>query len=76
MQQQYQCAICDAKIDITNFSIDHDPECCDNSGRKNTCGKCTRAILCFRCNYFVGIIETAEYENVLDNILDYLHLAR
>src|ERR1700685_796849 len=35
--------------------IDHDPACCPAGGR--SCGKCTRGLLCNRCNRVLGLLE-------------------
>ena len=71
--QDYKCAIC--RIDLTNkkFNVDHDPMCCDNTAKKNACGKCNRGIVCHRCNIIVGHVEWAIHENRLDRMLAYLN---
>lgn len=70
--QNYQCLICEKDLQGLKFSVDHDPECCDPSSKKNACGKCNRGILCHRCNIMVGHIELAHYENVYKKIERYL----
>ena len=48
-----QCAIC--RADDPNgpgWHVDHDHSCCNT--RKRSCGKCTRGLLCSRCNIAIG----------------------
>lgn len=47
------CAICETRSG--RMAVDHDHACCD--GRKKTCGKCTRGILCFPCNQALGLLR-------------------
>lgn len=46
--------------------VDHDHSCCPG-GNTPKCGKCTRGILCFRCNVVLGF-----YRNELDLLPEYL----
>ena len=46
-KQHGKCAICEAKPKIRRLAVDHDHE----SGR-------VRGLLCFRCNYFLGIRDS------------------
>lgn len=40
------------------WAVDHDHKCCDNKGKsRKTCGKCTRGLLCLRCNIVLGLME-------------------
>lgn len=53
------CAICGAPSAggrWDTWNVDHDHTCCPTTP---TCGKCTRGVLCFNCNYkLVGQIES------------------
>ena len=70
-KQNNKCIICEEEL-TAKFNVDHDPDCCENSAKKNTCGKCNRGIMCHSCNIVVGHIENAIYFNRLDKILAYL----
>lgn len=53
------CAICGtATPDGNGWHVDHDHTCCGTldhrAPRRRTCGKCTRGILCNRCNLAIG----------------------
>lgn len=51
--QDGRCAIC--RTDAPGgqgWHVDHDHSCCNT--RKRSCGKCTRGILCSRCNIAIG----------------------
>lgn len=51
--QDGRCAIC--RADSPNgpgWHVDHDHSCCNT--RKRSCGKCTRGLLCSRCNIAIG----------------------
>jgi hypothetical protein len=70
--QNYECAICRKNIKDSKFNIDHDPDCCDGGAKRNTCGKCNRAILCHYCNIVVGHIENAIHDGHLQKIIEYI----
>lgn len=48
------CAICGMTPDENgrHLCVDHDHSCC--SGRKRSCGKCIRGLLCMNCNRAIG----------------------
>lgn len=51
--QDGRCAICQTTDPGgSGWAVDHDHSCC--STRKRSCGKCTRGILCSRCNIAIG----------------------
>lgn len=50
-EQGGKCAICKGDSGKNRFSVDHDHKCC--SGGK-TCRKCSRGLLCIRCNLIIG----------------------
>jgi hypothetical protein len=61
--QRGGCAICRRPPEVSEdtglpeiFIWDHDHRCCANR-KTRLCGKCTRGLLCRRCNYLVGVIE-------------------
>jgi len=48
-----RCAICRSDDPRgAEWAIDHDHSCCNT--RKQSCGKCTRGLLCSRCNIAIG----------------------
>lgn len=55
-----RCAIC--RTDAPgkyNWSVDHDHTCCP--GKRQSCGKCVRGLLCSRCNFGIGhFLDNAE----------------
>ena len=59
-EQNGGCAICGSKensgASTYSFSVDHNHACC--SGKKQSCGKCTRGLLCARCNQSIERIES------------------
>lgn len=61
-QQDGVCALCggtETGLDRTGepkpLSVDHDHGCCPG---QRSCGKCTRGLLCRRCNTALGIVES------------------
>lgn len=55
--QNYSCAVClesFSNLGTKKRHVDHDHKCC---ATKRTCGKCTRGILCYRCNTMMGLAE-------------------
>jgi hypothetical protein len=54
--QEGKCPVCSE--DLTEQAhLDHDHACCpapDGKASNKLCGKCTRGILCFRCNVGLG----------------------
>lgn len=67
-----RCAICgiDSAGGQGVWHIDHDHSCC--SGRKNSCGKCIRGLLCTRCN--IGLGNFKENPDVLRLAITYLEV--
>jgi hypothetical protein len=52
-----RCAICPRVLDTTDrrrMPVDHDHACCPGQRR---CGKCTRGVLCPRCNSVLGLVQ-------------------
>ena len=60
-EQGGHCALCDAAqySDKRRLPVDHDHICCPG---ENTCGKCTRGILCANCNRRVAFLEEILFE--------------
>lgn len=51
------CFICEEPPGEQRLSIDHDHRCCPTVRQRKgggTCGRCTRGLLCFRCNRALG----------------------
>lgn len=84
-EEQYQelllkqggvCAICkehetrkrERGGDPVRLSVDHDHNCCPG---KKSCGKCVRALLCFRCNQLLGLCH--DDITVLQAAIEFLH---
>jgi hypothetical protein len=65
------CRICGSH---ERLCIDHDHKCCTNRTDKGTktttCGKCTRGILCDRCNKVLGLVRDDSL--TLQRMIDYL----
>jgi Recombination endonuclease VII len=53
--QEKSCAGCRDPKDLKDLVIDHDHSCCPSHRR--SCGKCTRGLLCHRCNMTLGNFE-------------------
>jgi hypothetical protein len=49
------CEICREPVNGRTMRIDHDHKCC--AGPTKTCGKCTRGVLCHRCNVALGFMQ-------------------
>ena len=60
------CKIC-GKTDYKRLSVDHDHSCCPG---EKTCGKCTRGLLCSRCNRALGSME--DNVELLQKMINYL----
>jgi len=50
-EQGGNCKICCEVVEIRDFQIDHDHQCCEGSW---SCGKCVRCLLCVNCNRGLG----------------------
>jgi recombination endonuclease VII len=64
--QNNRCAICGDSF-VTNPDIDHDHTCC---GKKKSCSKCRRGLLCRQCNMTIGKMK--ESPALLRKAADYL----
>lgn len=68
LKQNGLCAICkEPETQKRRLSVDHDHACCPGS---NSCGKCIRGLLCFRCNSVLG--QISDNKNILQSMIDYL----
>lgn len=70
--QDGRCAIC--RTDAPGgqgWHVDHDHSCCNT--RKQSCGKCTRGLLCSRCNIAIGNLrdDPVIIQAALDYVLNY-----
>ena len=70
--QNYECTICGCELFEDTLTVDHNYNCCEATARKNTCGKCTRDLICHSCNLLIGAIEKAQKEGILDVIIRYI----
>lgn len=71
ISQNNKCAICltDKPGGIhKQWHVDHDHECCNG---KDTCGKCTRGILCRPCNQALGLVN--DNKDILLKMINYLN---
>ena len=65
--QNNQCAMCGRQFTGRFTSkIDHDHRCC---GKHRACANCVRALLCNKCNTFLGSYENEELKKLADNYL-------
>jgi hypothetical protein len=71
------CNICGADVgngtDV-NLHVEHDHACCD--GKEKTCGKCTRGVVCGRCNTAIGLYDRGKLRNDYPNrgkIINYIN---
>lgn len=68
--QSGRCAICRGRPRTTRLAADHDHSCCP-AGKRPLCGRCTRGLLCSRCNHeLLGAAH--ESRQILVNALAYL----
>lgn len=65
-QQDYKCKICGG-TENKRLSVDHDHNCCPG---QYTCGKCTRGLLCSKCNKTLGLVN--DNIDTLKSMIDYL----
>lgn len=72
-EQGRVCAGCrssdSGELPPRTWHIDHDHSCCP--GRKHTCGKCIRGILCRWCNMTLG--NSKEDPKRLEGLISYLN---
>ena len=69
-KQDGKCKIC-SNVETSyksRLSIDHDHACCPG---ENSCGKCIRGLLCFKCNTALGNVK--DDVNILQNMIRYLN---
>lgn len=67
-----RCAIClSSNPGGAAWAVDHDHSCCNT--RKRSCGKCTRGLLCSRCNIAIGNMrdDPAIAQAALDYIVNW-----
>jgi hypothetical protein len=64
-----RCAVClTSEPGGQGWHVDHDHACCNT--RKRSCGKCTRGILCTRCN--IGIGNFKDDPVIIQAAIDYI----
>lgn len=58
--QNHCCALCGQpeRIEGRRLAVDHDHSCCPG---RNSCGACTRDLLCTVCNQRLGVLEDDEF---------------
>ena len=61
------CKICNKDNNDRRLMVDHDHNCCPG---QNTCGKCTRGLLCKNCNWGLG--NAQDSIEILQKMIDYL----
>lgn len=62
------CKICNQpETHRRRLSVDHDHSCCPGA---NSCGKCIRGLLCFRCNAVLG--QLRDNRDILASMIKYL----
>lgn len=66
-KQSGVCAICKGPPNFRGLFVDHDHACCPG---QQTCGKCTRGLLCNNCNFLIGLAK--ENRRTLLSAADYL----
>lgn len=73
-KQDGKCAICGTDDPGGNgvWHVDHDHSCC--TGRKISCGRCVRGLLCNRCN--IGLGNFKDNPDVLRAAVSYLESFR
>ena len=65
------CALCgttEPGSGARYFAVDHDHGCCPT--HKQSCGKCVRKLLCFRCNTLLGLAE--DNADLFESAMKYL----
>lgn len=67
-KQNGLCAICRLPSS-KKLCVDHDHGCC--SGRKKSCGKCIRGLVCHGCNSRLGQIESPLLARSIEYLLRY-----
>lgn len=75
-EQDGKCAICQTMSPggrSKHFHIDHDHRCCPDKKRR-LCGRCIRALLCWRCNIVMGLAE--DDTELLRHMIAYLEQYR
>jgi len=66
-KQNGVCRICEKDNNGKRLMVDHDHSCCPGV---NTCGKCTRGLLCKNCNWALG--NAKDNVELLKKMIDYL----
>lgn len=70
-RQKGVCAICKQPCTRGMLSVDHDHSCCPG---RPTCGKCTRGLLCDRCNSSIGKFQ--DDADLMQEAVNYLRSTR
>jgi len=66
-EQNGVCKICGKDNNGRRLMVDHDHNCCPGA---NTCGKCTRGLLCKNCNWALG--NAKDDIEILQKMINYL----